>query len=78
MSLIIAAALALSASELPGTALPPIKEPGWAAWKIAGSAGPNELERLEQIRRKAMGVPSDKGNLWFRRWTGVIKVVRRR
>jgi hypothetical protein len=44
---------------------------------IAGSAGPNELERLEEIRRKAMGVPSDKGNLWFRRWTGAIKVVRR-
>ena len=46
--------------------------------KIAGSAGSNVLERLEVIRRNAMDVPSDKGNLWFRRWTGAIKVVRRR
>jgi hypothetical protein len=45
---------------------------------IATSAGPEELERLEEIRRKAMGVPSDLGNKWFRRWTGVLKAIRRR
>ena len=45
---------------------------------IASSAGPEELDRLEEIRRKAMGIPSDLGNKWFRRWTGVIKTIRRR
>lgn len=45
---------------------------------IAASAGPAEFDRVEEIRRKAMGIPSDRGNQWFRRWTIVLKAIRRR
>ena len=37
---------------------------------IATSAGPEELDRLVEIRRKTLGIPSDLGNKWFRRWNG--------
>ena len=45
---------------------------------IAASAGPEELKQLDEIRLRSTNVPSDKGNQWFRRWTEVIKTIRRR
>ena len=45
---------------------------------IAATAGPEHFVQLEEIRRKTMDVPSDLGNKWFRRWTVVLKTIRRR
>ena len=45
---------------------------------IAASAGPENLKQLEDIRVKSTNIPSDHANQWFRRWTEVIKTVRRR
>jgi hypothetical protein len=45
---------------------------------IAASAGRAELDQLEEIRQKTMGIPSDMGNKWFQRWTAAIKAVQRR
>ncbi len=45
---------------------------------IVASSGCAELDQLEEIRLMTMDIPSDMGHKWFRRWTDVIKELRRR